>query len=305
MNRRLTLGSLFSGVGALDLGIERAFDGALETIWQVEINEYCTQVLAKHWPNAARHRSVCDVGARNLPRVDVIAGGYPCLGLSAAGKRTGLADPRSALWSEYARILGELRPHVAVIENSGLSTVAVPGDSEPVIQRVLSDLAALGYDAWWTCLRAADCGAPHRRRDRCFVVAWLADTDVNGLVELGADDLQAHTRVEVESGDDAARRGPTRGRGSATEPGRAGTGGIGVAESGLVGSSLRTASWLDRYPALPGEPQHPWEPARRVADTDRVAKERIAALGNVVLPAQGYVIGRVVREILLRGILPG
>jgi DNA (cytosine-5)-methyltransferase 1 len=295
-----TLGSLFSGVGALDVGIERAFDGNLETIWQVELNDYCRQVLAKHWPNAIRHRDVCKVGARNLSRVDVIAGGYPCTDLASGSKRAGLSGPHSALWFEYARIIGELRPRVAVIENSSLSLTPVPGSTEPAIQRVLSDLVALGYNAWWTCLRAADVGAPHRRRDRLFVVAY---TNGDGLVELGTHDVQAHEGMEIKSGHDVTRRGEAGGRRTADGPGGAGAGWMGVAIGELDRNPRWSTSWLDGYPACPGERQHPWEPARRVSSTDRVAKERLLALGNVVLPAMGTVIGRVIREILEPGII--
>ena len=298
-----TLGSLFSGVGALDLGIERAFDGDIETTWQVEINEYCRQVLAKHWPNTVRHEDVRAVGARNLPRVDVIAGGFPCTDVAASSKRAGLAGAHSGLWFEYARIVGELRPRAVVIENSSLLLTPTPGATEPAIQRVFSDLAAFGYDAWWTCLRAADVGAPHRKRDRCFIVAWqpLANADRDGLVELGTDDVSSHPRVEVEPGDDAARRGQAGGRWPADGSGGAGAGGMGVDQRGLVRGAPWTAGGVDQYPAGPGETQRAWEPARRVGGTDRVAKERLTALGNCVLPGQAYVIGRVVREILTGG----
>ena len=295
-----TLGSLFSGVGALDLGIERAFGGDLETIWQVEINAYCRQVLAKHWPNAVRHEDVRAVGARNLPRVDVIAGGHPCTDLASSGKRAGLAGAHSGLWFEYARIIGELRPRVAVIENVAASLTPVPGSSESAIERVLSDLSAFGYDAWWTVLSAASVGAPHKRRDRLFIVAY---THGDGLVELGADDVPEVQGVEVRAGHDVTRRGQAGGRGPVDEAGGAGAGGMGMDQPGLVGSTDRSTDWLDRYPARPGEPQHAWEPARRVGGTDRVAKERLLALGNVVLPGAAYVIGRVVREILETGIL--
>ena len=295
-----TLGSLFSGVGALDLGIERAFDGNLHTVWQVEINAYCRQVLAKHWPDAIRHEDVRSVGARNLPRVDVIAGGHPCTDLASSGKRAGLAGPHSGLWFEYARIIGELRPRVAVIENVAASLTPVPGSAESAIERVLSDLSALGYDAWWTVLSATNVGAPHKRRDHLFVVAY---THGDGLVELGADDMSSNERVEIQPWDDATRRCQAGGRRATYGQGGAGAGRVGVAERGLDRVVGGPTDWLDSYPAGPGEPQHPWEPSRRVASTDRVAKERLAALGNCVIVGQAYVIGRVVREILEPGIL--
>lgn len=95
--------------------------------------------------------------------VDVVAGGFPCQDISAAGKGAGLAGERSGLWSEMARIIGEVRPRYAFIENSPM--LVTRG-----LERVLCDLAAMGYDAKWCCLSAADCGAWHER-NRIWILA--------------------------------------------------------------------------------------------------------------------------------------
>jgi DNA (cytosine-5)-methyltransferase 1 len=95
--------------------------------------------------------------------VDVVAGGFPCQDISAAGKGAGLSGERSGLWSEFARIIGEVRPRYAFIENSPM--LVTRG-----LDRVLADLAALGYDAEWCCLSAGDCGARHER-DRIWILA--------------------------------------------------------------------------------------------------------------------------------------
>ncbi|HNY47673.1 MAG TPA: DNA cytosine methyltransferase, partial [Casimicrobium sp.] len=159
----LTVGSLFSGIGGLELGLEWA--GLGPVAWQVEQDEYCRRVLKKHWPNA--DRSVKDVriaGRGNLQPVDLICGGFPCQDISYAGKGAGLAGERSGLWYEYARIVGELRPRFVVVENVAALLTRGMGD-------VLGTLAGLGYDAIWTTVRASDVGAPHRR-ERLFVVAY-------------------------------------------------------------------------------------------------------------------------------------
>lgn len=161
----LTFGSLFAGIGGLDLGLERA---GMRCLWQVEIDDYCNRVLAKHWPDVARYRDVREVGAHNLDPVDLICGGFPCQDVSLAGKRQGLEGKRSTLWSEFARIIDELRPRWVLAEN-------VPGllsaNGGMFFGRVLQDLAALGYDAEWGCIPAAAVGAPHKR-DRVFIVAY-------------------------------------------------------------------------------------------------------------------------------------
>jgi DNA (cytosine-5)-methyltransferase 1 len=156
----LTHGSLFAGIGGFDLGFERA---GIKTVWQVEIDEYCRKVLAKHFPTAERYGDIRECGSHNLAPVDIISGGFPCQDISNAGKRTGIDGERSGLWSEYARIIRELRPRYVVVEN--VAALLHRG-----MERVLGDLAASGYDAEWDCLSAGVFGA-HFLRDRVFIVA--------------------------------------------------------------------------------------------------------------------------------------
>ncbi len=156
----LTIGSLFSGIGGLELGLERA--GLGPVVWQAENDEYCRGELEKHWPTAGRFHDVRFID-KTAPRVDLICGGFPCTDISVAGKRLGIEGPQSGLWSEFARIIGVLRPRIVVVEN--VSALIVRG-----VERVLGDLATLGYDAIWDCIPAAAVGAPHRR-DRFFLVA--------------------------------------------------------------------------------------------------------------------------------------
>jgi hypothetical protein len=90
----------------------------------------------------------------NVERPDVICGGFPCQDISNAGKRAGIDGERSGLWSEYARVIGELRPRYVIVEN----VAALLGRG---LERVLGDLAALGFDAEWHCIPASAVGAPH------------------------------------------------------------------------------------------------------------------------------------------------
>lgn len=159
-----TFGSLFSGVGGMDLGLERA---GMECRWQVESNEYCTRVLAKHWPNVKRYGDIRTVDTGELERVDLICGGFPCQPVSVAGRQLAQADERW-LWPEYARLVRALRPRFVLVEN-------VPGLLVRGFGDVLGDLAALGYDTEWDCLSASMFGAAHLR-ERVFVLAY-ANTD--------------------------------------------------------------------------------------------------------------------------------
>ena len=157
----MTHGSLFSGIGGFDLGFERA---GIKTIWQVEIDAYCRRVLERRFPDTIRFTDIRECGVGNLSPVDILSGGFPCQDISHAGKRAGIDGERSGLWSEYARIIRELRPRYVVVEN--VSALLVRG-----MERVLGDLAACGYNAEWESIRASDVGAPHRR-ERVWILAY-------------------------------------------------------------------------------------------------------------------------------------
>lgn len=167
----LTLGSLFSGIGGLDLGLECALrDGGfcVETVWQCEADAWCRGILARHWPYAVQFADVRDVGP-DAPRVDVLCGGFPCQDVSYAGKGAGLAGARSGLWFEFARVVRDLRPRVVVVEN--VAALATRG-----LDAVLGSLSEAGYDAVWFDLRASDVGAPHRR-ERLFIVGYRRELE--------------------------------------------------------------------------------------------------------------------------------
>lgn len=160
----MKIGSLFSGIGMLEHGLERA--GLGEVAWQAEIDPYCRAVLGRHWPRAKRFHDVREVTNATAARVDVVCGGFPCQPFSVAGRRGGLGDARW-LWPEYARIIEEIEPAIVVGEN-------VPGLRKAGLRVVLADLARLGFDAEWATFRASDIGAPHER-NRIWIVATHAE----------------------------------------------------------------------------------------------------------------------------------
>lgn len=160
--RFLTHGSLFTGIGGFDLGFEWA---GFATAWQVEISSYCTRVLERRFPGVPRYTDITECGAHNLVPVDVLTGGFPCQPFSLAGKRRGAADDRF-LWPEMYRVVAALRPPWVVAEN-------VPGIVGVCLDDVMADLEAEGYEAGALVLPACAFGAWHRR-DRVFVVAHTA-----------------------------------------------------------------------------------------------------------------------------------
>jgi DNA (cytosine-5)-methyltransferase 1 len=167
--RPLTYGSLFAGIGGFDLGLCRA---GLVPAWQVEISSYCRGILDRHWPEVARHDDVRTFPPRPFSEwhVDLIAGGFPCSDVSKAGDATrpaaGLDGARSGLWTEFARVVRVLRPRYVVVEN-------VPELLSRGLDRLLGDLAELGYDAEWGSVPAYFFGAPHRRF-RLIIIAYPA-----------------------------------------------------------------------------------------------------------------------------------
>lgn len=186
----LPIGSLFSGVGGLDLAVQAALGGHIA--WHAESDPHAAQVLARHWPDVPNLGDVRAADWYSAEPVCVLTAGFPCQDLSVAGPRTGLAaGTRSGLWHHAARAIEALNPCLVVIENvrgllstrAGTHTLRhvepcprCVGDrpGQPRMRALgvlLADLADLGYDANWTCLRASDIGAPHRR-ERVFLTAW-------------------------------------------------------------------------------------------------------------------------------------
>jgi len=161
----LTFGSLFAGIGGFDLGLERA---GMVCKWQVEIDEYASKVLAKHWPNVSRWSDVRTFppGSPSEWRVDLICAGVPCQPVSHAGRQKGAEDERW-MWGEALRIVADIKPRLFVAENPiGI----LNHDGGRTFRGLLRALASVGYVCEWDVIAAADLGAPHQR-DRVWLVA--------------------------------------------------------------------------------------------------------------------------------------
>lgn len=157
---------IFSGIGGFSLGLEKA---GMKTIAFCENNKFCQGVLKVHWSNIPIFSDVRDLGQKDLvhlPNIDVIAGGFPCQDISVAGKQAGIQGERSGLWKEFKRLIEEVKPKYAIIEN--VANLRSRG-----LSRVLKDLWKIGYDAEWHLLPASAFGAPHRR-DRIWIIAYPA-----------------------------------------------------------------------------------------------------------------------------------
>jgi DNA (cytosine-5)-methyltransferase 1 len=155
---------IFSGIGGFSIGLEAA---TMQTVAFCEINPFCRKILKKHWPSIPIFSDITTIHKEDLkvlPRIDVIAGGFPCQDISVAGKQKGIAAKRSGLWKEFARLINEVRPKYAIIEN--VANLRSQG-----LINVLQDLWEIGYNAEWHCIPASAFGAPHRR-DRIWIISY-------------------------------------------------------------------------------------------------------------------------------------
>ena len=161
--------SLFSGVGGLDLGLKLAIPES-KTVLYIERDSYAAATLVARMEDKTLDQApICaDIttfdGRAWCGKVDILVGGFPCQDISVAGKGVGIGGKRSGLWSEIVRLADEIRPRYLFLEN--VSAITSRG-----LDVVLADLAELGFDAEWLCLRASDVGAPHRR-ERWFCLGY-------------------------------------------------------------------------------------------------------------------------------------
>jgi DNA (cytosine-5)-methyltransferase 1 len=162
--------SFFSGIGGLDLGLERA---GFNVVFQCEVKPFCRQILAQHWQQVPHHDDIRTLDEADIPEADIWAAGFPCQDLSLArmGKRSGLRGSQSGLFHDFMRLVGECAPRGIILENvHGL--LSSHGGRDFAI--VLKALDELGYGVAWRVLNSKDFGVPQQRR-RVYIVAVHRD----------------------------------------------------------------------------------------------------------------------------------
>ena len=208
--KKLTHGSLFSGIGGFELGAEMA---QIETLWNCEIEDFQGKILSKRFPYAKRYKDITKT--EGLRYVDIISGGFPCQDISVAGKRKGINGERSGLWSEMFRITREVGPRYVIVENSPALTISG-------LEQVLCDFSKVGYDAEWQCISNYAFGYPHKR-ERLYLIAysnkvrlqsnifidgrldsifkqWSSNTDIGYSCAKRIFEIPAHTSVRNDDG---------------------------------------------------------------------------------------------------------
>ena len=270
----LTVGSLFSGIGGLDLGLERA---GHKVIWQSEIDSYASRVLKKHWPDVPNIGDVTKIDWGKIPYVELIAGGYPCQPFSTAGKRRGTDDPRH-LWPYVRNAISGIRPRYVLLEN-------VPGHVTLGLSTVLGEISALGYCAEWQIISAAAFGAPHLR-ERLFIVAYPDDarggTPERELV-FGENTVSTWWQRQTRPLNGIGGRGKVLahadgGRCKEREPET-------ESFSGFGSASERNAKWWQIEPNV-----------GRVANGVPNRVDRLKGLGNAVVPQVAEFMGYLINQ---------
>lgn len=272
---------LFSGIGGFSLGAYWAglrFDAHYFS----EVDPYAIRVYQQRFPGAVPLGDIRNIRGADLPAGDwIIAGGFPCQDISVAGKGAGLAGSRSGLWYEYARLISELRPRYAIMENVGALTFRG-------LDAVLGSLAEIGYDAEWQDIRASDVGAPHRR-ERIWIVAY---SEVGGSRTFGTEGNEPR-RANRASGsgkqlanasDFGRRQGWTR----RLDSSRAGEPEQALCNSDLSGLAQRKGEQSNDGAKQPPAIRAGWwstEPdVGRVAHGVPSRVDRLKCLGNSIVP---------------------
>lgn len=316
----MKVGSLFSGIGGIELGFERE---GFETKWFVEKDAFCQSVLRKHWPKVKIYGNIKSVDFRKTEPIDVLTGGFPCQDISVAGKGKGITGERSGLWKEYFRAIREIRPKFAVIENVSILT-------KRGLNVILGDLTQIRYDAEWFCLQARDVGAPHRR-ERIFIIAY-PNKNGESIISINDKKRQEQLGEQPITNSDSNRFNESNSTsegleakvGKVSESKQVGKGWVN--ESSISSSFFITNDWSERVQrfaeeSLQGEQGFSWcQDVRRIEDlkgrsdipeplirgkgngvSNRV--DRTKSIGNAVVPQVAQFIARRIKEVSLMSTL--
>ncbi len=268
-NEKLKVLDLFSGIGGFSLGLERT--GGFETVAFCEIEDFPRKVLRKHWPDVPIFEDVRELTGEQVGSVDVICGGFPCQDISRAGSGEGLDGSRSGLWSEYARLIGEIRPQFVIVEN--VAALLHRG-----LNRVLGDLAEIGYDTEWHCIPAANIGAPHIR-DRIWIIAYPQYSDTDSIGSHRAEEHNGSTEPGNKQGSFSRSMGEIL-----ADP----NGFRQLQQKGGEQNKRRRISYCGRWIPEPSVGRVAHGVPRRV--------DRLKSLGNAVVPQIPEIIGMAILE---------
>lgn len=192
---RFKAASLFTGIGGFDLGLERA---GFEISFQCEISKFCRSILKRHWPAIPHYENIKKLHATDIPQSDIWAGGFPCQDVSLArmGSRAGLTGKRSGLFYDFARLVGEARPPVVLLENVAGLLNSHRGKDFGI---VIGTLAEFGYSVGWRVLNSKYFGVPQSRQ-RVYIVGCHRDVHGPGQILFEAECRQRNAEEGQPNG---------------------------------------------------------------------------------------------------------
>ena len=276
---------LFSGIGGFSLGLEWA---GMETVAFCEIDEFCRKILNKHWPDVPQYNDVRTLTKERLnndgiTNISVLCGGFPCQDISVAGNQAGISkNTRSGLWSECARLLGEIRPQYAIFENV---TALLNGAGGDWFKRVLWDISKVGYDAEWHCIPASELGAYHHR-DRVWIICYPNSTQrerrsLPGGVFKSQSEFNSrggNGRTSENVADTISQRQPRQGQ----------------YEQSIFAEAFKNRQTVNAFAGGTPDIWKTQSSLGRVADGVPNRSHRLKGLGNAVVPQVVELIGRAI-----------
>lgn len=288
------MNSFFAGIGGFDVAFERQ---GFQTTFLCEINDYCNEILKKHWPKVTLDTDICSLELSAIPKAEVWCGGFPCQDISVArgaAERKGLNGTQSGLFYRYAELIDAQKPQVVIIENvEGLFNSNGGRDFGVILQRMTS----MGYAVAWRLLNSRYFGVP-QSRPRVYLCCWK-DNPHNALTTM-FDDQGAFKPTEGARKDFITESpnatgypkvpkvsyclAATSGRHTGTDWSRTYV----VCEDGV-----RRMTPLE-YERLQGFPDNWTEPQNSKLNIDDVDTLRYKALGNAVsVPVVEWIASRV------------
>ena len=281
---------LFTGIGGFSLAASWVWGNELDLAGFCEQDAYCGKVLKKNFPDVPIYPDIKELRGEWFQDIDLITGGFPCQDISVAGKGAGIDGDRSGLWSEMCRIISEVRPGYALIEN-------VPMLIHRGLERVLCDLTEIGYDAEWQVIGADDVGARHKRK-RIWIVAH---TQHAGRPETEIAGQDHGIQPAIASGQELCRH-ELEGTSGLRSPGD-------MADTASVGSSGSGQSQYPGHQTSPGEGETANFIDERIGDiwtvepdVGRVANgvpkrvDRLKGLGNAIVPQIAALIMQMIKD---------
>lgn len=290
----MKVASFFAGIGGFDLGFERA---GMQVVFQCELDEFCQQILKRHWPNVPIYEDIRTLTPATIPAADLWCAGWPCQDLSNANtERKGLGGERSGLFYKFMELVGEIHPTWLVLEN-------VPGllsaEQGTALETVIDTLETHGYLGGWLSCNALHTGLPHDR-DRLFFIASFRSKRA----------YRIFTDSSELSGDSSSRKSRGKKTGSSVCEGTVRDtplvvqrrGGFGYTLAKSVCPTLRAQSGKHQgghsdRPILCGEKLDVDRVGKADGISPRMDGRRGRLLGNAVVPGIAEWIGRKIIEI--------